>query len=176
MTTEEKEKLRIRTGMRRLLEIAAETEDVHRVEKNGNVDETGVLVRADGTRLAYRMRRFAGELPSVRPALVLAEDAACGERLARAAFAEGRTAMTAALRPDDGRAETLARRAEDALALARLLAHRNAGKTVSVRADGAYVPAAALMLALARGYFSELKITNPPPAKKGWPSWQEMAQ
>ena len=176
MTREERDRLRAATGMRRLLEIEAKAVEVRDAGKNGNVDETGTLVRAAGVCLDYRMRRRAGELPSVRPVLALAADAARAEEMACVALAEWRTVMTATLRADDGREATLARRAEDALALARLLAHRNAGKTVIVRADGGCVPPAALMLALERGYFSGLEATNSPQDRKGWPSWREMAQ
>ena len=84
--------------------------------------------------------------------------------------------MTATLRPDDGTTATLTRRAEDALALARLLAHRNAGKAVEVYASGNAVAAAALMMALERGYFSVLEIENPPPVREGWPTWEDMAK
>ena len=178
MTAEARNSLRAETGMMRLLDLAATPFDVV-VRKVGNIaEETGVLVRADGTRLNYRMRRRNGEMPSMRPVLVLPEGLADGdaEKRARRYLDDWRTVMTATLRPDDGTTETLARRAEDALTLARLLSHRNAGKTVEVYASGNAVAAAALMMALERGYFSVLEIEKPPPVREGWPTWEEMAK
>lgn len=169
--------LRAESGVARLLDIAAAAADVE-VRKVGAVfQETGVLVRADGTGLRYRMRRRDTEMPSIRPVLVLAEGLADddAEKRARRYLDNRRTVMTATLRPDDGTTATLARRAEDALALARLLSHRNAGKTVDVYAAGNSVAAAALMMALERGYFGVLEIENPPPVREGWPSWEEMS-
>ena len=149
MTVEARNLLRAETGMMRLLDLAATPVDVvvRKVEKIS--EETGVLVRADGTRLNYRMRRRNGEMPSMRPVLVLPEGLADGdaEKRARRYLDDWRTVMTATLRPDDGTTETLARRAEDALTLARLLSHRNAGKTVEVYASGNAAAAAALMSA-----------------------------
>ena len=178
MTAELKIRLRAETGMRRLLEIEAAPADV-RVERSAGITvETGVLVRGDGTRLAYRMRRKDGEPASVRPVLALPEglDAAAAEDRAARYLSQWRTVMTALPRPDDGTVETLARRAEDALALARLLSHRNAGKTVEVYAHGGAVPAAALMMALERPYFSFLTAENPPPPRPGWPKWEALAK
>jgi len=178
MTAEFKTRLRDETGMRRLLEIEASPTDV-RVARSADITvETGVLVRDDGTRLVYRMCRKDGEMASVRPVLVLPEglgDAAAEDRAARY-LSQWRTVMTALPRPDDGTVETLARRAEDALALARLLSHRNAGKTVEVYAHGGAVPAAALMMALERPYFSFLTAENPPPPRPGWPKWEALAK
>lgn len=178
MTVEARNLLRAETGMMRLLDLAATPVDVvvRKVEKIS--EETGVLVRADGTRLNYRMRRRNGEMPSMRPVLVLPEGLANddAEKRARHYLDDWRTVMTATLRPEDGKTATLARRAEDALTLARLLSHRNAGKTVEVYASGNAVAAAALMMALERGYFSVLEIENPPPVREGWPTWAEMAK
>ena len=152
MTPEARNSLRAETGMIRLLDLVAAPDDVV-VRKVGKIaEETGALVRSDGVRLNYRIRKRDGEMPSIRPVL------------------------TATLRPDDGTTATLARRAEDALTLARLLSHRNAGKTVEVYASGNAVAAAALMMALERGYFSVLEIENPPPVREGWPTWEEMAK
>ena len=178
MNTELKNKLRAATGMRRLLEIDAAPVDVQVKRSAGITVETGVLVCGDGVRLAYRMRRKDGELASVRPVLVLPEGlgAEAVEDRAMRYLSEWRTVMTASLRPDDGKLETLARRAEDALAFARLLSHRNAGKTVEVYAHGKAVPAAALMMALERPYFSLLTTENPPPQRSGWPAWEAMAE
>ena len=178
MTKEERERLRVESGMLRLLDIEAAVTDVSVRKTGGMTVETGILARKDGTRLAYRMRRRDGELPSIRPVLVLAEglDADAVEVRAQRYLSSWHTVMTASLRKDDGEPATLARRAEDALALARLLSHRNAGKTVEVYANGRAVAAAALMMAMERPYFSVLTAENPPPARKGWPSWEEMAR
>ena len=178
MTSEVRASLRAETGMMHLLDLAAMPVDVT-VRKIGKIaEETGVLVRADGTRLNYRMRKRDGEMPSIRPVLVLPEGLADddAEKRERRYLDDWRTVMTATLRPDDGTIATLARRAEDALSLARLLSHRNAGKTVEVYASGHAVAAAALMMALERGYFSVLEIENPPPVRGGWPTWEEMAK
>ena len=178
MTEEERERLRVETGMRRLLDMPAHVERLTVAKKGAITEENGFLVRQDGMRLAYRMRRRDGELPSVRPVLVLAEglDDESAEARAQRYLSSWRTVMTSALRKDDGEQATLVRRAEDALALARLLSHRNAGKTVEVYAHGRAVAAAALMMAMERPYFSVLTAENPPPARKGWPSWEEMAR
>ena len=178
MTRDEREKLRVESGMLRLLDIEASVTDVSVRKTGGRTEETGILVRKDGTRLSYRMRRRAGELPSMRPVLLLAEGLDDNEAEARAQSYLGmwRTVMSASLRKDDGTPQSLARRAEDALALARLLSHRNAGKTVEVYAHGRAVAAAALMMAMERPYFSVLTAENPPSARKGWPSWEEMAR
>ena len=178
MTTEARNSLRAEIGMMRLLDLAATPVDVV-VRKVGKItEETGVLVRADGTRLPYMMRRREEELPSIRPVLVLPEelDDDDAEKRVRRYLDDWRTVMMAALRPDDGTTATLARRAEDALTLARLLSHRNAGKTIEVYASGNAVAAAALMMALERGYFSVLEIENPPPVREGWPTWEAMAK
>lgn len=137
-----------------------------------------MLVRADGTRLPYRMRRREGELPSMRPVLVLPEglDAEDAEVRVQRYLSSWRTVMVASTREDNGTLQSLARRAEDALALARLLSHRNAGKTVEVYAHGNAVAAAALMMAAERPYFSVLTAENPPPDRKGWPKWEDMAK
>ena len=114
----------------------------------------------------------------MRPVLLLAEGLDDDEAEARTQSYLGmwRTVMSASLREEDGTPQSLARRAEDALALARLLSHRNAGKTVEVYAHGRAVAAAALMMAVERPYFSVLTAENSPPARKGWPSWEEMAR
>lgn len=180
MTPHEKNELRAATGMRRLLELDAQPEEVVRTDgPEGAFDEKGVLVRPDGTRLAYRIRRGRLELAGVRPVLVLGEGLSADELEARmlSVLREGRTVMTVpALRTDDGRVETLARRAEDALSLARQLSHRSFGKTVEVRAVGPAVPPAALMMALERFYFSELRAERVPVPHPNWPAWQEMAK
>lgn len=178
MTTEARNSLRAETGMIRLLDLAATPDDVV-VRKVGKIaEETGALVRSDGVRLNYRIRKRDGEMPSIRPVLVLSEGRPNDDAEKRAKrYLDGwRTVMTATLRPDDGTTATLARRAEDALTLARLLSHRNAGKTVEVYASGNAVAAAALMMALERGYFSVLEIENPPPVREGWPTWEDMAK
>ena len=178
MTSEARNSLRAETGMIRLLDLAATPVDVV-VRKVGKIaEETGALVRSDGARLNYRMLKRDGEMPSIRPVLVLPEGLSNddAEKRARRYLDDWRTVMTATLRPDDDTTETLAGRAEDALALARLLSHRNAGKTVEVYASGNAVAAAALMMALERGYFSVLEIENPPPVREGWPTWEEMAK
>ena len=178
MTAETRNSLRAETGMMRLADLAATPVDIVMRKVGKITEETGTLVRADGTRLNYRMRRRDGEMPSIRPVLVLLEGLADddAEKRARRYLDDWRTVMTATLRPNDGTTATLARRAEDALALARLLSHRNAGKTVEVYASGNAVAAAALMMALERGYFSVLAIENPPPVREGWPTWAEMAE
>ena len=178
MTKDEREKLRVESGMLRLLDIEASVMDFSVRKTGGLTEETGILARKDGTRLAYRMRRRDGELPSVRPVLLLAEGLDDDEAEARAQRYLGmwRTVMSVSLREEDDTPQSLARRAEDALALARLLSHRNAGKTVEVYAHGRAVAAAALMMAMERPYFSVLTAENPPPARKGWPSWEEMAK
>ena len=178
MTSERRNALRTETGMRRLLEIEASAADAVVSHVGGVTDEKGAIVRADGTRLAYRMIRRDYELPSIRPVLLLAEGLSDKEAEAKASryLSDGRTVMTAMLRSWDGTDQSLARRAEDALALARLLSHKNAGKTVEVYAHGNAVAAAALMMALERGYFSVLTAENPPPDHVEWPSWKEMAE
>ena len=178
MTKEAREKVRKEAGMRRLLDLRAQAVDVVSGKAGGIIEEKGVLVMEDGTRLPYRMRRREGELPSVRPVLVLPEglDAEDAEVRARRYLYAWRTVMSASLREEDGTPQSLARRAEDALALARLLSHRNAGKTVEVYAHGGAVAAAALMMAVERPYFSILTAEDPPPRHKGWPEWEEMAR
>ena len=178
MTKEERGKIRREVGVRRLLDIGAEAVDVVSGKAGGVMEEKGVLVMDDGTRLPYRMRRREGELPSMRPVLVLPEglDAEDAEVRARRYLHAWRTVMVASLREDGGTLQSLARRAEDALALARLLSHRNAGKTVEVYAHGNAVAAAALMMAAERPYFSVLTAEDPPPDRKGWPKWEDMAK
>ena len=178
MTKEEREWIRREAGMRRLLDIRAKAVDVVSGKAKGVFEEKGVLVMDDGTHLPYRMRRREGELPSIRPVLVLPEglDAEDAEMRARRYLYAWRTVMVALPRKDDGTLQSLARRAEDALALARLLSHRNAGKTVEVYAYGKAVAAAALMMAAERPYFSVLTAENPPPSRKGWPAWEELAK
>ena len=178
MTREAREKIRREAGMRRLLDLRAQAVDVVSGKAGGIIEEKGVLVMEDGTRLPYRMRRREGELPSVRPVLVLPEglDAEDAEVRVRRYLYAWRTVMEASPRKDDGTPQALARRAEDALALARLLSHRNAGKTVEVYAFGKAVAPAALMMAVERPYFSVLTAENPPPSRKGWPAWEEMAK
>ena len=178
MTKDEREKLRVESGMLRLLDIEASVTDVSVRKTGGRTEETGTLLRKDGTRLSYRMRRRDGELPSMRPVLLLAEGLDDDEAEARTQSYLGmwRTVMSASLREEDGTPQSLARRAEDALALARLLSHRNAGKTVEVYAHGGAVAAAALIMAVERPYFSILTAEDPPPRHKGWPEWEEMAR
>ena len=178
MTKEEREKLRKEVGMRRLLDIGAETVDVVSGRVGGTMEEKGVLVMDDGTRLPYNMRRREGELPSMRPVLVLPEglDAEDAEVRVQRYLLSWRTVMVASTREDDGTLQSLTRRAEDALALARHLSHRNAGKTVEVYAHGNAVAAAALMMAAERPYFSVLTAEDPPPSRKGWPEWEVMAK
>ena len=99
MTPEARNSLRAETGMIRLLDLAATPDDVV-VRKVGKIaEETGALVRSDGVRLNYRIRKRDGEMPSIRPVLVLSEgrpndDA---EKRARRYLDGWRTVMTATL-------------------------------------------------------------------------------
>lgn len=146
--------------------------------------ETGVrtfadlpLERADGLEKTFYDARST--LPSIRPVLVLAEGVPADEVRAEAEglIAEGRDVLVGELSADpDGSLESLRRRTEDALVLARNLSHRCAGKTVEVHAVGSAVPPAALMMAVERPYFSVLVARAAPPPRPGWPTWEEMAK
>ena len=146
--------------------------------------ETGVVRfcdlpvgRADALEKTFHFAR--NPLTSVRPVLVLAEGTTPEEveSAVRGFLADGRDVLVGRLSPDaDGSLSSLRRRTEDALALARDLAHRCAGKTVEVLAIGTAVPPAALMFAVERFCFSVLTVRNAPPPRPGWPTWEEMSK
>lgn len=146
--------------------------------------ETGVHTFADlpherATSLEAAFHSAHNPLTSVRPVLVLAEGVPEDEVRAEVEglLAEGRDVLVGALSADqDGSLDSLRRRTEDALVLARDLAHRCAGKTVEVHAFGSAVPPAALMMAVERPYFSVLVARAAPPPRSGWPTWEEMAK
>ena len=102
------------------------------------------------------VRRPEYEIPTVRPVLVVADEAdvARAQKIADAWYDRGRPTLVYSPQKDDGTSDVAARRAEDVLVAARYLSQTVGGRSVVLIGVGSAIPCATWAQTAQWSYFT----------------------